>query len=378
MTQRWPSPATTQQSRTSCYLANSATQSTPTSLNPPLPASHGRDTGSIPNILATNGTIHAEAEKYLYENNDFVIVSFKYQWPIGELAPLKWIPLVSTRFAARLRNHPLRLHFVGNCGNGTQADSAAPKVQSAINHRDHLPELYLAGKLQVSFTSGPVAIVAREARQGCGINVDFGGLGAPGAGVVRPPAVMVELRNTKYRPMTAARQNALLAPLKTLVGEAVRLSVTGAVRDTASIKGMKSLLGPQVVWAPAMHWKFYETLQAIRKIADLALLAGDAEYATLLFRGLELAMHNVARGSNSGQLAKTRSMEEAYRIMLMAIEIMLTIAFKKLSEGNPQEFLDLCGTIAVLGQKILGLRVAHPIPPSLQAAFFHTITLETI
>lgn len=107
------------------------------------------------NILATNRTIHAEAEEYLYENNDFVVVSLKYQLPMGELAPLKWIPLVSTKFAARLRKHPLRLHFVGNCGNGTQADIAAPKAQSAIIHRDHLPELCLAVQLYLSFTSGP-------------------------------------------------------------------------------------------------------------------------------------------------------------------------------------------------------------------------------
>lgn len=129
-----------------------------------------------------------------------------------------------------------------------------------------------------------------------------------------------------------------------------------------------------------MHWRCYETIQAIRKIADAALITGDTEHADSLFGGVASTMGEMMlhRRGNRGGPASTRSMGEEYRILLMTIEVTLTIASKELREGNLRGFLDLCGSTAALGGKVLGLWVVHPIPPGLQAAFFHAITLETI
>lgn len=155
------------------------------------------------NLLAVNHTVHEETEEYLYHNNEFAVVSFDWGWPKGgALPPLDRISYVSQSHVARMEHHNLRIHFVRH----EDYELKGPE-QSAILHVDDLQELCLSMQLDLARIYGPGVLVDAS--------LDVNGLpvarfsGPKYAYMVTETKFSMELRDTKYRCMSAKHQEKL-------------------------------------------------------------------------------------------------------------------------------------------------------------------------
>lgn len=231
-------------------------------------------------ILAVNRTIHAEAETYLYENNDFVVASFKWTWPVPELAPQKWVRHVSAHRAAKMKYHRLRLHFAGNSASGPGKQGPAP-VESVLLHLNHLPELCVAIQAQLNTGRGPCCLVHCTAT-GVHKILDAQFYSPNGKGV-KPVTVRIELRDTKFRHITDRAQHKLLEPFSRICGIAWQLHITGSVHDAQNVEDLKMSIGPRLIWSNATYWKVLETLEDIRGFADAAFKSDDFDRAERLY-----------------------------------------------------------------------------------------------
>jgi len=98
--------------------------------------------------------MHRETEAYLYEENNFVIASFKWMWPDLMFAPQGWVSHISRSRVARMKHYCMRVHFVGNGGNESHGQTKEP-IQFLLLHANHLDELCLTIQVQALLTVGP-------------------------------------------------------------------------------------------------------------------------------------------------------------------------------------------------------------------------------
>ena len=109
------------------------------------------------------------------------------------------------------------------------------------------------------------------------------------------PSVLTELRSTKYRVVDEKVQATLLAPLKGLIADSQKVSISGNVPYIAGADHVKSIMRPGIVCTEAKKWALYEVAIRLKAFCDETLSCGKykaaAQAYNCLIDDLERVMH---------------------------------------------------------------------------------------
>lgn len=229
------------------------------------------------NILAVNSTIGGEAEAYLYKNNHFAVVSYKWPSLHQPFPTLACVPMVAGKHVARMKHHCFRLYLERNAAWTNHPLSSAP-ISSILIHLGDLDQFCLALQVQLHLTAGPVVAVSDDHAE-----IYSRGLRTPHGPGVKPTSILMELRNSQYTTMTEQLQRQVLRPFHALASCAARVEIKGAVPDITSAEALKLSVGQSLVWESAMRWKLIETMRDVRDLADRLLQDGEADLALQIY-----------------------------------------------------------------------------------------------
>ncbi|KAF2765704.1 hypothetical protein EJ03DRAFT_338855 [Teratosphaeria nubilosa] len=221
-------------------------------------------------ILRVSHEIHMEAMHYLYEHNDFVMVTFQLA-QVG-LKYSHLIPKVCTyQILIQRMRHLLPMHVNLTCelpaarieeeydkleeipleeesASGVNGTDIEPPYRGFLMLAKDLPTLCLVFQLKLlcfpeTGGVGQVLFVLSKP----GESLQLGKHGKPGCH--GQPAISLELRSPKYRKMSLERQQCPVDPLKQLIGESMKFIVTGVEIDSSHIISVKRTISPSLVWA---------------------------------------------------------------------------------------------------------------------------------
>ena len=212
-----------------------------------------------------------EAEEYLYQNNLFVIASF--EWRDYHLvvdgqptfAQQLVSPIVTDKFAARMKHHTLRLHITKNM------DSLATKAPSAQPSKIPIhPILFVAKDLRAFCSSlrhrlgalcGFAILVGDEIGPKPTLNV----LGLTASRQkLKPPDMKIEFRDTRFHVADGILQRDLLGQLSKIISPSLQVSLKGALRLPGDlyIQRTKNAMGPSVISLQGRAWYFFDNSKA--------------------------------------------------------------------------------------------------------------------
>ena len=318
------------------------------------------------NVLAVNRTIHKETEELLYKRNIFVVVS--YQWP-DMLYPTEgsfWLLTVSKKHTARMTRHSLRIHASPGANVLAQSASATNRsapIESCIILARDLEAFCFPMLVAASNTSGPSITIATSpagnAQFKTGVFNDRKG---------RSMQLKCELRDSVYRPMSAALQQDLLTPLAVVIAPSQRVVFSGNIQDVTHSENMKKTMGPTVVCRTALVWSHFESLVKAKHATDLALKHDHIAFVIVQYMTLEeLSLKFIEREDVRHELSINHpGLFEA--IHVFHLELLITIACAKLKLPDLHAFsLSVSGIVDSYTKMSGAFDLSRVVPDGLKA-----------
>jgi hypothetical protein len=318
------------------------------------------------NILMVNRTIHQETEELLYKRNIFVVVS--YQWPdmLFVTDGSFWLLTVSKKHTARMTRHSLRIH--ASPGTNALAESASqtgrkPPMESCIILAKDLEAFCFTLLVAASNTSGPCITVVTSPTG----NAQFQ-TGVFNNRNARSMQLKCELRDSTYRPMSAALQQDLLTPLAVVIAPSQRVAFSGNIQDLSQVASLKRTMSTTLVCRTALLWSHFEALVMARRATDLSLKHDHVGFVTVQYLTLEeLSLKFIERDEVRHELSSNHSgLFEAVHIF--HLELLVTIACARLKIPDFQGFADSFHAVVGFFSKICEtFNIFHIMPDGLEA-----------
>lgn len=234
------------------------------------------------NILGVNRVIHDEAEELLYKRNMFIVLSYEWFGLGNENGGLLWLPIVSNKYAARMKSHSVRIHVPpGTAAYRDPELKGNASIQSAI---------ILARDLDV------FCLIMTTAGSSCkqsnlAVTLYKNGTGVPTIGfpgVFDPPNLTApqfkcELRNTQYRKIGVATQRQILAPMHQILAPSQRVYFKGTLDNIQEVELLKQTMSPTLSCFPAYKWAFFKALSLAKDMADAAVPHDDIKFVMSLY-----------------------------------------------------------------------------------------------
>lgn len=243
-------------------------------------------------IMAVNSELHAETTEYLYRKNTFVVVS--YNWAdLEQLISFYNVPHVTSKSAARMKHHSLRMHFGSTYKrlvpelthmDGPILTHVDPPLKSVLLLLEDLPALIHVMRIQLHKLSINFTCVTTEPGDEDMSCITMGAH----TNIVPRTQTRVEFRNTAYKTCNPALQEKLTKPLRALTGSCQKVKFTGAIADRAALESLKDRMAPSLVWSRALFWDLYLTLRESKRIADTLALRGAHEKAADMYKAIVL------------------------------------------------------------------------------------------
>lgn len=239
------------------------------------------------NILAVNRAINDEAEKLLHERNIFIVASYQCPLLSKQIRDQVYVPIVTERHVCRMRHHSLRIQFkvqgFTSClaADGNFLNDKSPdRTDSAIFLVDHMEKF--GNLLKMRFTTSPNQSVEIDALDGSS-TPKIVKRPAPVSHDLKPPRLLLDLRETKFRTMDRSLQSQLLAPFSGAPSHSPKISFTGSIRDLQETIRIQKTIGSSLVCTDAMSWTLPELRAAIHDVAYDALQYDDEQLALALY-----------------------------------------------------------------------------------------------
>jgi hypothetical protein len=320
------------------------------------------------NILAVNRAIHEEAEELLYKRNIFIVLS--YQWPgvLDMTGGWFWLMTVSKKHVAKMTRHSLRIHTTPGANHlaelSRKTGQKAPVESCIILARD-LEAFCLTFLIPASSTSGPAITVTTSPAGVVDIRTStFDDRKAESM------QLRCDLRDSKYRPMSAALQRSLLAPLAAIMAPCQRVVFTGEVLDVPQTESLKRTMAPSLKCQSAVFWAYFEALTLAKQFADVGTDHDDISFVLTEYLTLEgLSFDFVGKPAVYYELSTSYPrLFEA--ITIFHFELLITIACIRIKLRDEQRF----GTAVESAKKFLammsqGLELPEGFPDGLMAYY---------
>ncbi|KAF1984786.1 hypothetical protein K402DRAFT_395481 [Aulographum hederae CBS 113979] len=222
-------------------------------------------------ILAVNKAIHDEAQEYLYKNNCFVVVSYRWVNLPKDLATF-CVPVVTETKAAKMKEHSLRIHFEWPASK--MSCSCCPPENNALGSflmvaEDHENLLRMLRIFNIRIRGEHLFVTSARDEQ-----VDF----YPQADA-KKTVLKIQFRDTPYFKTTNAFYRRTLEPFKQVRGVGQKVTITGGTVDPDYVKEVCTAMYPKVVWASALGWDLLELAKSWKKDADRAVEGGQLQLA---------------------------------------------------------------------------------------------------
>lgn len=230
------------------------------------------------NILAVNKQIHDEASNILYKENTFVVLSskspsFEYFRNITD------VPIVSVRFAGRMKHHAMRLHFAWatpplklvQAQSGANSRTWNKGIQALIMLHEDLPRLCCMLQSQYCLSPQTQTIMQKTALATFFVSMPKD---------TKMVNLKIELRTSPYREMTEDLDRDLLEPFQSVVSAGQIVTITGSRPDITN--PLQDRMVPDLIWASGMLWSLYHTTRTLKDAYDNLALAG--KYREAIFR----------------------------------------------------------------------------------------------
>lgn len=217
-------------------------------------------------ILRVNRLIHDEAEELLHKCNSFIVINYAWHGLGRALGGLCWLPIVSNKHVGGMREHSLSIKVSSGEEGPANANSQA-FVLLASDLRSFCLVMALMGVMKDS--SGIAASVSRDSV----LNPVH-----KGNKPAMPAIFECELRDTKHRPMSLARQHEMLAPMALILAPSQQVSFTGDIRDYQHTDHLRNVMSPSFICTHAQRWAMFEILTLAKDIAAAAAEHDDVDY----------------------------------------------------------------------------------------------------
>jgi hypothetical protein len=288
------------------------------------------------NILGVNRIIRQEAEELLYKRNVFVVVS--YQWPgiFHRTVSLFWMPMVSRKYAAKMKCHSLRIHVSPGAitlHKLTQGARKEAPLESFIILAKDLQAFCFLLQLTAASTEGPAISITTEPGEPASFEPEnFANSKA------KSMSLKCELRDTRYRAVDAALQYSLLAPLAVIIAPSQRVVFTGKICNPKEAESLKRTMSPTMVCQTALRWAYFERLTRAKELADAALDHDKIDFVLAFYMAVEaLSLQMISCEDSQRELAQ--NYPDLWNAMcVFHFELMIIIAWGKLKIGDFEGF----------------------------------------
>ncbi|RMY45264.1 hypothetical protein D0863_16076 [Hortaea werneckii] len=233
------------------------------------------------NILAVNKQINKEASEELYDRNNFVVVSWKWE-ELGDTLNSFDLPIITDNqtAVAKFKNHSLRLHL-------DYPDVDDP-IESLLMLHSDLKVFCRAIRYIGALLYWPAHFVMKQSKS---TGDCFGAYSNHNV-----PALRTKIQINKVIAASEAeilkKKAKLLAPLIDLRIPGQKLKVLSSQNGNAQIEFAKvvddltKLAAPSLVWVKIVAWDLLDILLALMTTANKLCRDGDYERASLHYQSI--------------------------------------------------------------------------------------------
>ena len=302
------------------------------------------------------------AEEYLYKNNVFIVASFEWldfhAVVDGQPTYLQQLisPMVTDKYAARMKQHTVRLHATKNL----EPPSAAPLVRgpskipihSILLVGDDFHALCLSLRYRLGVLRGFAVVVDDETgpRNRLSVLSINETQRKP-----KPPTLKIEFRDTCFRVADSALQRDLLEPLSRIKCPTLQVSLKGALRlpDGLNIQSIKDAMGQSLVSFQALAWYFFETMLEGKHLADVANLLGEHQVAFRLYCAIthQLGQWKVGVVKPGADVAKVAQSG-------LIFDTLISLAYLHMKMGDMHQLTSTCAELELALQVLEGLKAS--------------------
>lgn len=289
------------------------------------------------------------AEKYLYKHNTFIVASF--EWPefhrVADGQPTHFqqlfTPIVTDKFAARMKQHMLRLHITKNMeplavGASAERQSKIP-LYSVLLVADDFQAFCFSLRYRVGALHGFAVVVPDDAAPGRQLSL----LGITASRQeLKPPSLKVEFRDTCFRTAGSKLQRDLLGSLRQVISPSLQVSLRGALclPDDLNAQSIKLAMGPTVVSHKALVWYFFGVMLEGKQLADAAVLWGEPQIAIRLYCTIDEQVKQwVYSVINQGSHIATVTLSA------LRLDILISLGYMYVKMGDMENLAYICADL---------------------------------
>ena len=311
------------------------------------------------NLMAVNQSIHDEAEKYLYKNNIFVV--FSYRWTMKIPLNLDFVSGITEKNVHRMKHHSLRIHstFV--------EPGPRPPVRSMLMLAHNVESMCRAMQLPLFARIGTVPHLSSLPGKALQLrHANF-------FRVQMLSSALVELRSTKHRKIDSALQHSLLGPLRGLVSDAQRVTMSGAIADTANIETTRSLMSPSLIWTEAKKWAVHSAVTGFKADIDALVTHNRYELAAESYVWLLPFVNSVLLSTFFPTVNKDFVSNADLAIDALSVDLCVSGAWLALGNGNLGQVSKCLDQLALARTNHVSLQMLRSKP-----AYRHLLLLARI
>jgi hypothetical protein len=287
-----------------------------------------------------------KAEEYLYKNNVFVVASF--EWPeihtgVDDQAMDSQqliTPIVTDKYAARMKQHTVRMHIAKNMEPITAGASVDRPSKILLQSVLLVANDFHAFCFSLRYRLGALHGFAVTVTDGVATRTQLNLIGVTASyQKLKPPALKIEFRDTGFRVADKDLQRDLLGPLSKITSPSLQVSLTGALRlpDDFNIRSIKLAMGPSVVSYQALARYFFDVMLKGKHLADAAVLCGEHQVAFRLYAIIsDQATQWVSSVVNEGSEVAT------YALSGLKLDILISLAYLYVKIGDMEKLTYNC------------------------------------